>query len=190
MSAITNKFLALAIVGFALIAVLGCQAESTAESTPVPASSATTPSAAISTSTANTKNTNQLRMLIDGVEWQFNQELLGGLNPISEQPELIISGSRGPNDASEQTFTLIIRGADKPGSYHVKSGDKSGSVAQISGLSEQEFLAGNMMPFDLRVEVIELSRAPNRMVARFEGSLQSNTGRTLQISKGHFSFQE
>lgn len=183
MSTFTQS-LARASLSLSLIALLGCQAENT--NTPAP-NGRITPAAAIPASQAES---NQLSMRIDGVPWQFDQDLLGGINPISEKPELIISGSRGPNDASEQTFTLIIRGADKPGSYRVLSGDPSGSTVQISGLSEQEFLAGNMMPFDLRVEVTELSEAPNRMVARFEGSLQSNTGRTLQISQGHFSFQE
>ena len=170
----------LASVLFVAIALIGCNADPAAQALPSAQESAAPSSA----------NPNQLSLLIDGVEWRFEQELLGGVNPISEQPELIISGSRGPNDASEQTFTMLIRGADKPGSYRFKLGDGSGSTVQISGLSEQEFLAGNMMPFEMQVEVTELSRNPSRMVARFEGSVQSNTGRTLRISKGYFTYQE
>ena len=134
--------------------------------------------------------TNQLHMLIDGVEWRFENGLMGGINPISDKPEMLISGSRGANDSSEQTFTVIIRGADVPGTYQVKSGDSSQSAFQISGLSEQEFLAGNMMPFDLTVVVSEVGAKPMRMSARFAGSIETNTGRTLQISKGVFHYQE
>jgi hypothetical protein len=133
---------------------------------------------------------NQLHMLIDGEQWRFENELMGGINPISDQPEMLISGSRGANDASEQTFTVIIRGANVPGTYRVKSGDSSQSAFQISGLSEQEFLAGNMMPFDLTVIVSEVGAKPMRMSARFAGSIETNTGRTLQISKGVFHYQE
>jgi hypothetical protein len=134
--------------------------------------------------------TNQLYMLIDGKEWRFENELMGGINPISDKPEMLMSGSRGANDGSEQTFTVMIRGADVPGTYRVKSGDSSQSVFQISGLSEQEFLAGNMMPFDLTVIVSEVGAKPMRMSARFAGSIETNTGRTLQISNGVFLYQE
>jgi hypothetical protein len=133
---------------------------------------------------------NQLSMKIDGAEWRFENELIGGINPISEQPEMLISGSRGANDASEQTFTVIIRGASQPGSYRVKSGDASQSNFQISGFSEHEYLAGNMMPFDLTVTVSDVGENPMRMRASFQGSIQTNTGRTLQISDGVFQYQE
>lgn len=133
---------------------------------------------------------NQLSMKIDGVEWRFENEIMGGINPISEQPEMLISGSRGTNDASEQTFTVIIRGAAKPGIYRVKSGDASKSNFQLSGLSDSEFLAGNMMPFDLTVTVSDVGADPMRMRASFQGSIQTNTGRTLLISDGLFRFQE
>jgi hypothetical protein len=147
------------------------------------------PTAATSVNAIPTQS-NQLTMLIDGTEWRFDRELLGGINPISDQPEMLISGSRGANDASEQTFTVIIPGAGKPGIYRVKSGDGGKSNFQISGLSESEFLAGNMMPFDLTVTVTDVAANPMRMSASFQGNIQTNTGRTLQISEGVFHYRE
>jgi hypothetical protein len=139
---------------------------------------------------ADAMQKNQLSMLIDGVEWRFDSELMGGINPISDKPEMLISGSRGSNDASEQTFTVIIHGANAPGTYRVKSGDGSQSNFQISGISAQEFLAGNMMPFDLNVIVTEVGEHPMRLRASFEGSIDTNTGRTLRISRGIINYQE
>lgn len=133
---------------------------------------------------------NQLSMLIDGVESRFDSELMGGINPISDKPEMLISGSRGRNDASEQTFAVIVHGANTPGTYRVKSDDGSQSNFQISGISAQEFLSGNMMPFDLTVIVTEVGEHPMRLRASFEGSIDTNTGRTLRISRGTVNYQE
>jgi hypothetical protein len=167
-----------------LLAILGCENSVQNGGEQKSAPSVLSETAAIAT------QKNQLSMKIDGAEWRFENELMGGINPISDKPEMLISGSRGPNDASEQTFTVIIHGANQPGSYRVKSGDMSQSNFQISGLSESEFLAGNMMPFDLTVTVSEVAANPMRMRATFQGSIQTNTGRTLEISDGVFHYQE
>jgi hypothetical protein len=167
-----------------LLAILGCENAGKNGNDLKTAPIAPSETAAIAT------QENQLSMKIDGVEWRFENELMGGINPISDKPEMLISGSRGANDASEQTFTVIIRGANQPGSYRVKSGDASQSNFQISGLNESEFLAGNMMPFDLTVTLSDVAANPMRMRATFQGSIQTNTGRTLEISDGVFHYQD
>ena len=168
-----------------LLLLTGCEnAEQTRSSEPKAAP------AELSQTAADAAQENQLSMHIDGVQWRFDSALMGGINPISDKPEILISGSRGPNDASEQTFTVIIPGASKPGRYRVKSGDANQSNFQISTISAQEFLAGNMMPFDLTVIVTEVGKRPMRLRASFEGSIDTNTGRTLRISRGTINYQE
>ena len=167
------------------LALLGCEKADQAAGSALPKAQA-----GLVDSEAAATSQNQLSMQIDGVEWGFDKELMGGINPISDKPEILISGSRGANDASEQTFAVIIHGANAPGAYRVKSGDGSQSNFQISGISEQEFLAGNMMPFDLSVIVTEVGVNPMRLRATFEGSIDTNTGNTLRISRGIINYQE
>ncbi len=132
----------------------------------------------------------QLSMSIDGVEWRFETEVFGAFHPPGYHQALMISGTQGPKDANEKTFNINLYGITGPGTYPLRSGNAVGSVAQIGNLSHEEFLAGNMMPFDLTVVIERAETNPTRIRATFSGSIETNTARQLQIRDGVFQYTE
>lgn len=133
---------------------------------------------------------NRLSMLIDGVEWRFETEVFGAFHPVGYNQALLISGTQGRKDANEKTFNINLYGIAGPGTYRVRSGNVDGNVAQIGNLNRDEFLAGNMMPFDLTVVVEQAQASPTRIRASFSGSIETNTERRLQIEQGVFEYSE
>jgi hypothetical protein len=103
---------------------------------------------------------------------------------------VIISGSRGPKDASEQAFTLTLHGIDTPGRHRVHSGDVTSGVVQLAGLSEQRFLIGGALGYDLQVELTMAQQNPVRIEATFEGTLVANDGGTVTFRNGRFTYRE
>lgn len=147
-----------------------------------------------SVSTQQTESTvrrsGRLSMLIDGESWRFETEVFGAFHPPGYHQALLISGTQGGKDAEERTFNISLYGIPGPGTYRVQSGNAERHVAQIGNLSREEFLAGNMMPFDLTVVVEEAQSNPTRIRATFSGFIDTNTERQLKIEQGVFDYAE
>jgi hypothetical protein len=133
---------------------------------------------------------NALSVTVDGTPWMADRELWGAVNPPGFGRVVIISGSRGPKDASEQAFTLTLHGIDTPGRHRVHSGDVTSGVAQLAGLSEQRFLIGGALGYDLQVELTMAQQNPVRIEATFEGTLVANDGGTVTFRNGRFTYRE
>ena len=63
---------------------------------------------------------NELSFKIDGVEWKAEREIIGMFHPDPENYNkvIIIGGSKGPNDGTEQDFTLNIFNTAAEGEYN------------------------------------------------------------------------
>ena len=134
---------------------------------------------------------NLLEMTIDGKPWRADREIFGALDSPVAPRVLIVSGSLGPKNASEQTFNLNVAGVDKPGRYVVRTRDASvGNAAQIANLTPERYLVGGALGFDVTVDVTIAQKNPTRIDARFSGTLTANDGTTVVVADGRFRYSE
>jgi hypothetical protein len=154
-------------------------------------SSSASRSGAVSTEIRTLRDENVLRMRVDGVDWVADHDLFGAVHPPGMDRALIISGSRGPRDATEQAFTLNLFGVGAPGRYVFEHGAAGGSVMQLANLSPERYLIGGLM-FEHRfeVEVLRMEIRPVEIEARFSGVLQANDDHRVTISAGEFRYRE
>lgn len=144
---------------------------------PVPATSAKTSAAA-------------LHMRIDGVEWNAEHDVFGAVHPSGYDRSILIAGSRGGKNANEQAFNLNLFGVEAPGRFRVTSTDPRTGVAQFANLGADRYLAGNVFGYDLDVEVLRFSKDPDRIEARFTGTLDANDGTKVALRDGRFVYDE
>lgn len=134
---------------------------------------------------------NVLRMRIDGVEWNAERELFGAVHPAGYDRAVLISGSHGPNDATEQDFTIMLNAADGPGTYRATTGDTRRHVVQLGNLTPERYLAGGLMlDHDMTIELVRMQASPVLIEARFNGTLTANDGAVLKIEDGEFRYRE
>lgn len=155
-----------------------CQSES---SSPAPIVAEAAPAATPS---------NFLRMRVDGVPWEADHDVFGAVHPNGYDKAVLVAGSLGPKDGSEQAFNLNLFGIDTAGTYPVKTGNPQGHVAQLANLTPERFLSGGPMGFDMTVEIVEMRAAPTRLMVRFAGSLMGNDSHSVSITNGEFSYSE
>lgn len=151
------------------------------------------PAAAITAAapaTVTTATANQLSMRVDGVEWIADHDLFGAFHPPGYTRALLIAGGRGAKDASEQTMNINLFGIDGPGRYAIRGGDPNGSVAQLANYTQERFLAGSMMGYDLVVDVSVAQADPTHIEATFSGTLTGNDSVTMKIEDGRFVYRE
>lgn len=180
MQTLLPEFFSLAL----LASLAGCgQAPQSA----VPVAATTESPAAV----APTADSNRLRMRLDGVEWVADREFFGAVHPPGMDRAVLMAGSLGPKDASEQTFNLNLFGIDGPGRYVVERGDGTGSVMQLANLSPERYLIGGLMfEYRFEVELVTMQAQPLVIEARFSGVLQSNDDQRVTISDGEFFYRE
>lgn len=128
---------------------------------------------------------NFIRMRVDGVEWAADREIVCMVDPPGMGTLLIVSGSKGPKNANEQTFNLNLTGVRAPGRIQLAGGGSTTHVIQLANLDERRFLNGGAMGFDVTVDVVAISAAPAMVEARFSGTLGSSAGAPLVIEDGH-----
>ncbi len=134
---------------------------------------------------------NNIQMLVNGKKWHADAEIFGAINPLGVANSILISGSFGPNNASEQDFTMSLTSASAPGRYRIKNGKPTGSVIQIGNLSQAQYLIGGVMfEQDIEVELLQVQITPLRLAGRFSGWMQANDGSKVQIRDGEFFYQE
>lgn len=131
-----------------------------------------------------------LRMTIDGVAWKAEHDIFGAVHPTGVDRSILIAGSRGGKNANEQAFNLNLLGIDAPGRYRVHGANATSGVAQMANLSPERYLAGNVFGYDIEVELVKFSKNPDRIEARFSGTLEANDGSTMRVSDGYFRYAE
>ena len=157
---------------------------------PAAPTAATTPTTTASTApAAQPRDAAQLRMLIDGVEWNAEHDLFGAVHPTGHDRSILIAGSRGGKNANEQAFNLNLFGIDAPGRYRVSSTNPRTGTAQFANLSAERYLAGNVFGYDVEVE-LRFSKNPDRIEARFSGTLDANDGTKVVLSEGRFVYDD
>jgi len=176
----------LALIALSVSAIAACSHPAASSQT------ATVDAAARPTSAANAtaRGSTQLSLRIDGVEWIAEHDIFGAVHPTGSDRTILIAGSRGGKNANEQAFNLNLFGIDAPGRYRVQSANAKSGVAQLGNLSPERYLAGNLFGYDVDVELVHFSKNPDRIEARFSGTLEANDGSTVRISDGYFSYAE
>lgn len=168
-------------VPFAAPLLLLAACGSTTPPTPPATSAAATPAAAPAVAASG----QQIRMKVDGVEWSADREIFCTVAPPALGGVLIVSGSRGPKDANEQTFNLNLSGVEGPGTLKLAGGGSTTHAIQLANLDAERYLNGGAMGFDVTVEVVSLVRDPAQVELRFAGTLNSSAGKPLRIEDGH-----
>ena len=166
-----------------VLAGCGEDARHAVSTAPVASATPTSPAVAVASASA-------LRMRIDGVEWNAEHDVFGAVHPTGYDRSILIAGSRGGKNANEQAFNLNLFGVDAPGRYRVIGTDPKSGAAQIANLSAERYLAGNVFGYDLEVEVVRFSKNPDRIEARFAGTLNANDGSKVALSEGRFVYDE
>jgi len=133
---------------------------------------------------------NQMSMKLSGAEWLSDHNLFGVVHPAGHNKAIMMAGSKGPKNKDEQPFNINLFNADGPGVYHIKTGNPELGVAQLLNVSQENFMYGSLMGFDLTVTVIQASKEPTVVEATFEGTLTGNAGDTLKVTEGKFSYRE
>lgn len=135
-------------------------------------------------------STNYLNMKINGVEWRADNDIFGAFHPKGYNKAIVISGSKGPKDKNQQTFSLNLYNTEGPGNFQIQTGNVDLSVAQLGNLTPQNYLYGSLMGFNIKVRVTKASAAPDEIEATFEGELTGNAGDVLHITEGKFYYHE
>jgi len=125
-----------------------------------------------------------VRLKVDGANWSADREIFCAVAPPGLGDVLIVSGSRGPKDANEQTFNLNLSGVEGPGTLKLAGGGSTTHAIQLANLDAQRYLNGGAMGFDVTVEVLSFSRDPAAVELRFAGTLGSSAGAPLRIDDG------
>jgi hypothetical protein len=125
-----------------------------------------------------------VRLRVDGIEWSADRDFFCAVNPPGLDRGVIVSASRGPKDANEQTFNLNLSGIEGPGTLRLESSASLTHTIQLANLDGERFLNGGAMGFDVTVELLAVSSEPAHVEARFSGTLGSSAGRALRIEDG------
>jgi hypothetical protein len=133
---------------------------------------------------------NFLSMKINGQLWEADHDVIGAFHPKGYDQLIIIGGSSGKKDKSENSFTVNIYKTNGPGKYNFVQGNPALSVAQMGNWSEEEYLCGSMMGFDVSFDVTKASKNPTIVEATFSGKLTCPSGKELLITEGKFYYEE
>lgn len=155
-----------------------------------PATDTQPPVSTASAVTASPASGPVLRLRVDGREWRADRELFGAVHPPGLDRAVLMAGSLGPKDANEQSFNLHLSGVDGPGIYTVRGDQSPRNVVQLANTSEQRFMIGGTMGYDIQVEVLRLQSDPVLIEARFHGHMTANDGAVLRIEAGEFRYGE
>jgi hypothetical protein len=126
-----------------------------------------------------------VRLRVDGVAWSADRDIFCAVNPPGLDRGVIVSASRGPKDANEQTFNLNLSGIEGPGTLRLESSTSLTHTIQLANLDGARFLNGGAMGFDVTVELLAVSANPTHVEARFSGTLGSSAGTPLRIDDGY-----
>ncbi|MBK8056013.1 MAG: hypothetical protein IPK35_22780 [Saprospiraceae bacterium] len=131
---------------------------------------------------------NFLTMKINGQVWSADHDVFGAFHPKGYDKVIIIAGATGKKDKTEKTFNINIYQTDGPGQFSFAQGNKALSVAQIGNWSEQDYICGSMMGFDMKVSVTKANNS--EVEATFSGTLTCSSGQTMVITDGKFYYHE
>jgi hypothetical protein len=133
---------------------------------------------------------NSLSMKINGKEWKADAEIFGAFHPEGYNKAIIIAGSKGPKDKNEQAFNINLYNTNGPDVFTIKNGNTDNNVIQLANLSQQNYLYGSMMGFNVKINITKASKNPTIIEATFEGELTGNASDKLIITEGKFYYHE
>ena len=133
---------------------------------------------------------NYLSMKINGKEWKADNEIFGAFHPEGYNKAIMLSGSKGPKDKNEQAFNINLYNTNGPGVFTIHDKNADNSVIQIANLSEQNYLYGSMMGFNVKINITKASKTPTIIEATFEGELTGNANDKLIITDGKFYYHD
>ncbi len=133
---------------------------------------------------------NYLTMKINGKEWSADHDIFGAFHPEGYNKAIIIAGASGKKDKSEKAFNINIYNTNGIGNYAFASGNADLSVAQMGNWTDQDYICGSMMGFDVNVKITKVSKSPAVVEATFSGTLTCPSGPALVITDGKFSYHE
>ncbi len=133
---------------------------------------------------------NHLSMKLNGTEWKADNEIFGAFHPEGYNKAIILSGSKGKKDKSEQAFTINLYNTNGPSVFAIQYKNADNSVIQIANLSEQNYLYGSMMGFNIKINITKASKNPTILEATFDGELTGNASDKLIITEGKFYYHE
>lgn len=165
------------MITFILVALLACTHHPTAQS-------------GNTGEAVSSVKTNFLSMKINGQLWEADHDVVGAFHPKGYDQLIIIGGSSGKKDKSEKSFTVNMYKTTGPGKYAFKQGNPALSVAQMGNWSEEEYLCGSMMGFDVSFDVTKASQNPTVVEATFSGTLTCPSGKELIITEGKFYYED
>lgn len=150
-----------------------------------PAAATQPPVPAAAPAPANVAAADIVRMKIDGVEWVADRDYLCAVHPPGYSRAVIVGAALGPKDANEQTFSLLIGNVDAPGTLRLDGPLSETQAVQLGNLDATRYLNGGALGFKMRVELLRMDIDPVVIEARFDGTLNSSNGATLQITEGY-----
>lgn len=174
------------LLPFAALILSACGRHASDGATDAPTASAMATSAAV----APTVDTPTARLRLDGEIWQADREIFALLTPMGADRRLIMGGSLGPKDASEQTFNLNLNGVTGPGTYVVRASAGLDSAIQLANWKPERYLIGGTLGADVTVRIETLVESPLTVVATFSGTMTANDGTTMHVTDGEFRYSE
>jgi len=119
-------------------------------------------------------------MRIDGVEWTAAHDVFGAVHPTGYDRSILIAGSRWDKNANEQAFNLNLFGINRPGVPGDPNLDRS--LCRVVFQPESGAAAGRQrVQLDLKVEPRSFSKDPDRIEARFAGTLSASDGTQIEL---------
>ncbi len=137
----------------------------------------------------STSGKNYLTMKINGVEWKADHDIFGAFHPMGYDEAIIIAGEKG-SGKEEQSFNLNLYKTPGVGTYDITDGAPNNNAAQILNYSAENYQAGSLTGFTMKVNIIKASGAPDEVEATFEGTLNGIDGSVLTITEGKFYYHE
>ncbi|MGF2411454.1 MAG: hypothetical protein ACQUYJ_03965, partial [Ferruginibacter sp.] len=133
---------------------------------------------------------NYLSMKINGKEWKADSEIFGAFHPQGYSKAILIAGSKGANNKTEQSFNINLYNTNGPAVFEIENGNTDNNVVQLAGLSEEHFMYGSMMGFNMKINITQASKNPTIIEATFTGELMGNASDKLLITEGKFYYHE
>ncbi|MBK9734259.1 MAG: hypothetical protein IPO92_04535 [Saprospiraceae bacterium] len=148
------------------------------------------PAISMAKTTESGNSSNYLTMKINGKDWTADRDILAAFHPKGYNKLIMIAGSLGKKDRDEKTFNINIYNTTGPGMYSFVQGNKDLSEAQIGNWTAEDYICGNIMGFDMNVNVTKASSNPTIVEATFTGTMTCPASPAIKVTEGKFYYHE
>jgi hypothetical protein len=136
------------------------------------------------------KSNNLLTMKINGQPWSADNNIIAAFHPKGYNKLIMIAGSLGKKDKNEKTFNINIYNTSGIGNYAFVQGNTDLSEVQMGNWTAEDYICGNVLGFDMKVNVTKTGSDPTVVEATFSGTLTCPSGPALVITEGKFYYHE